>query len=78
MTLCKLKDQNAILTGDLNLNLLNYNKKPETFFLEGIFTNNFLSQITFPIRVTKNSATLVDSMLINKEEANATWGNFTT
>ena len=31
--LTKLKDQNTISTGDLNLNLLNYNINPETHFL---------------------------------------------
>ena len=43
-----LKNQNTILAGYLNLNLLNYNKKPETHpFPEGIFKNNFLKQTTF-------------------------------
>ena len=35
----KLKNQNKILSGVLNLNLLDYNKKPGNhIFLEGIFT----------------------------------------
>ena len=56
----KLKNQNKILSGDLNLNLLGYNKKPENhLFLEGIFTNNFFPQIILPTRVTRNSAILI-------------------
>ena len=47
LLLSKQKNENTILTGDLNHNLLNYNKKPEThLFMERIFTSNFLPQIT--------------------------------
>ena len=74
-----LKNQNTISAGYLNLNLLNYNKKPETHpFPEGIFKNNFLKQTTLPTRVTKNSAKLIDNILVNKEQVKTTSGNFTT
>lgn len=71
--LTKLKDQNTISTGDLNLNLLNYNINPEThFLLNGDFKNYFPPQITVSTRVKKNSPTLIDNILINKEEAKGT------
>ena len=71
--LTKLKDQNTISTGDLNLNLLNYNINSEThFLLNGDFKNNFPPQITVATIVKKNSPTLIDNILINKEEAKGT------
>ena len=67
--LTKLKDQNTISTGDLNLNLLNYNINSEThFLLNGDFKNNFPPQITVSTRVKKNSPTLIDNIWINKGE----------
>lgn len=77
--LSKLKNQKTALAQDLNFNLLNYNKKSETHLLvEGIFTNNFLPKITLPARVTKNSATLIEKILIRKEEAKTICCNYTT
>ena len=71
--LTKLKDQNTISTGDLNLNLLSYNINSEThFLLNGDFKNNFPPQITVATIVKKNSPTLIDNILINKEEAKGT------
>ena len=71
--LTKLKDQNTISTGDLNLNLLNYNINSEThILLNGDFKNNPPPQITVSTRVRKNSPTLIDNILINKEEAKGT------
>ena len=76
--LCKLKNQNTILAGDLNLNLLNYKKKPETCLpKERIFKRNFLPQITLPTRVIKKFATLIEKIPIIKEEAKTICGNFT-
>ena len=67
--LTKLKDQNTISTGHLNLNLLNYNINSKThFLLNGDFKNNFPLQITVSTRVKKNSPTLIDNILINKEK----------
>lgn len=56
-------------SGEFNLNLLNYNKLETLLFLERIFTNNFFPQVTLSTRVTKNSLTLIDNILINQEEA---------
>ena len=71
--LSTIKDQNIISTGNVNLNNLNQNKKPETYlFLEVIFTNNFLPLIILPTRVIKSSATLIDNILINKEDIQRT------
>ena len=37
---------------------------------------NFLLKITLSVRVTKNSETLIAKIVINKEELEATCGNF--
>ena len=67
------------MTGDVNRNLLNYKKNPEThFFIEQIFTSNFLYKLLFPTNVIKYCAILTDNILINKEEVKTTCSNFTT
>ena len=69
----------AIITGDFNLNLLNYAKNTGTFeFLESVFSNNSTRQINLPTRITGTSSTLIDNVLINSQENLYTSGNLTT
>ena len=66
----KVKNQSTVLPADFHLNPLNFNKNLEAYlFLEYIFANNFLSQITLSTRITKNSVKLFNSVLIKKKKA---------
>ena len=63
------REKKPIITGDFNLNLLNYAKNIGTFeFLESVFSNNFTPQINLPTRITGTSSTLIDIILINSQE----------
>ena len=58
----KRENKKTIITGDFNLNLLNYAKNIGTFeFLESVFSNNFTPQINLPTRITGTSSTLIDN-----------------
>ena len=77
----KIKKENkkTIVTGDFNLNLLNYAINIETSeFLESVFSNNFTPQINLPTRITGSSSTLIYNILINAQENVYTSGNLTT
>ena len=67
------------MTGDFNLNLLNYTKNIGIYeFLESIFSNNFTPQINLPIRITGTSPPINDNILISSQENVYTSGNLTT
>ena len=73
------REKKPIITGDFNLNLLNYAKNIGTFeFLESVFSNNFTPQINLPTRITGTSSTLIDNILINSQENAYTSRNHTT
>ena len=75
----KRENKKTIITGDFNLNLLNYAKNIGTFeFLESVFSNNFTPQINLPTRITGTSSTLIDNILINSQENAYTSRNHTT
>ena len=58
----KRENKKTIITGNFNLNLLNYAKNIGTFeFLESVFSNNFTPQINLPTRITGTSSTLIDN-----------------
>ena len=72
----KRENKKTIITGDFNLNLLNYAKNIGTFeFLESVFSNNFTPQINLPTRITGTSSTLMGNILINSQESVYTPGN---
>ena len=74
----KRENKKTIITGDFNLNLLNYAKNIGTFeFLESVFSSNFTPQINFPTRITGTSSTIIDNILINSQENVYTSGNLT-
>ena len=73
------ENKSTLLTGDLNVNLINYNKKRGTYnFLELPFNHNFTPQITLPTRVTEKSAILIDNIFVNNPSSNYLSGNITT
>ena len=73
------ENKEVILTGDFNVNLLNFGKKRGTHqFLEELFHNNYTPQITLPTRITDRSATLIDNIFLNTQLHKQTSGNITT
>ena len=73
------ENKSTLLTGDFNVNLINYNKKRGTYnFLELLFNHNFTPQITLPTRVTEKSTTLIDNIFVNNPSFKYLSGNITT
>ena len=73
------ENKSTLLTGDFNINLINYNKKGGTYnFLELLFNHNFAPQITLPTRVTEKSAKLIDNIFANNASFKYLSGNITT
>ena len=73
------KENKVILTGDFNVNLLNFGRKRGTHqFLEELFHNNYTPQITLPTRITDRSATLIGNIFLNTQRHKQTSGNITT
>ena len=73
------ENKEVILTGDFNVNLLNFGKKRGTHqFLEELFHNNYTPQITLPTRITDRSNTLIDNNFLNAQVHKQTSGNITT
>ena len=64
-----LKNDHDLLIGlDHNLNLLNYENYADTqAFLEAIVDSEMFPCITRPTRITHQSATLIDNIILNKE-----------
>ncbi|XP_065671679.1 uncharacterized protein LOC136089556 [Hydra vulgaris] len=62
----KLCGKCVYFAGDLNLDLLEYNKNKDvrTFF-NIMFQNGFIPTINKPTRITKNTATSIDQIIIN-------------
>ena len=58
--------KNIIFAGDLNINVLGYesNKKVQ-HFLSSMFQYNMIPTINKPTRVTRNTATAIDHIIIN-------------
>ena len=66
--LYKEKNKEIILGMDHNLNLLKTNTHKDTQdFLDINFNNNIFPCITHPTRITKSTATLIDSVFISQQ-----------
>ena len=73
------ENKSTLLTGDFNVNLINYDKKRGTYnFLELLFNYNFTPQITLPTRVNDKSATLICNIFVNNPFFKYLSGNITT
>ena len=63
----KDKNKPIYITGDLNLNLLDYNTNAKVkSLLDIIFAHSFVPLINKPTRISKNNATVIDHILTNK------------
>ena len=62
----KIKGADIVIGLDHNLDLLKKDQHPNTHaFLECILENNMVPCITRPTRITNNTATLIDNILIS-------------
>ena len=65
LTKIKNENENTILNGGFNVNLINYNKNRGTYkLLEQLLNHNFTPQITFPTRITEKTVTLIDKIFV--------------
>ena len=77
-TKIKTENKNIILTGDFNVNLINYYKNRGTYeFLEQLFNHKFTPQIMLPTRITAKAATLIDNTFVNGHAQKYNFGNIT-
>ena len=66
-----VKNKTFYLCGDLNINLLNYEKHADTnIFFNNLFSFGMCPLINKPSRITKDSATLIDNIFSNNIESN--------
>ena len=58
-------DNNLIICGDFNIDLLRFNERNIiNDYLESVLSNGLIPKITYPTRLTENSATLIDNALV--------------
>ena len=65
----KIKKDNkiAIVAGDFNINLVNYDKSNDTHsYLNKLLLNNFMPVILMPTRITAHTATLIDHIYVHQ------------
>ena len=57
--------KNVVLTGDFNINLLNFKvNNAVSEYLDSIISNGYLPKITVPTRLTQRHGTLIDNFLV--------------
>ena len=59
------ENKSCFITGDFNINLLNYVHPSSQAFLDLIYSYSFLPLINKPTRITNTSATLIDNLFTN-------------
>lgn len=68
-----------VLTGDFNINLLNYDTDTNvTNFIDTLSNYLILPHINLPTRITETSKTLIDNIFISPTTQKSTSGNFIT
>ena len=72
------ENKSTLLTGDFNVNLINYDKNEAHDFLELLFNHNFTPQVTLPTRENEESATLIDNIFVNNPSFKYLSGSITT
>ena len=61
-----IKNKKVILSGDFNINILKIAEKPAyANFFDMLTANSLLPNITYPTRITRTSATLIDNIYSN-------------
>ena len=76
----RLENKPSTITGDFNLNTKYMQNTGVNQFLENVLSNNFIPQITLPVRITEKIATLIDNIFTNSytHNSNCLSGNITT
>ena len=65
VTLSKLnKNDSCIMTGDVNINLLNIDGTITTDYISSVMSHGFVPYITRPTRITEYTATLIDHLFV--------------
>ena len=61
-----IENKQCYIMGDFNINMLNYDHHMETHdYVDVMFSNCLIPQITKPIRITPTTATLIDNIYSN-------------
>ena len=58
------KNETSVITGDMNINLLNIDWALTTDYISSVMSHGFIPYITRPTRITEYTATLVDHLFI--------------
>ena len=67
-----------VLLGDFNANLIHYDlDRDDSDFLDLMYSDTFLPQITTPSCITSKSATLTDNIFVNEYGTTSLSGNLT-
>ena len=67
-TLTKLDDRkNAILAGDMNIDLIKYTNESVTSYLSTMMSYRYLPYVTLPTRITQFSTTSIDHIFMKKK-----------
>ena len=58
------KNETCVITGDMNINLLNIDGAITTDYISSVMSHRFIPYITRPTRITEFTATLIDHLFI--------------
>ena len=58
------KNETCVITGDMNINLLNIDGAITTDYISSVMSHGFIPYITRPTRITEYTATLIDHLFI--------------
>ena len=62
----RIENKQCYIMGDFNINLLNYDHHMETHdYVDAMFSNSLIPQITNPTRITATTTTLIDNIYSN-------------
>jgi hypothetical protein len=62
---CLQRYSNVLITGDFNINLLNYKEKQHvSHYVDSIIANSYIPKITYPTRLTQQHGTLIDNFFM--------------
>jgi len=61
-----IRKKHLFITGDFNIDLLSYHSRATTSkFMDQMFTHGLFPSITYPTRITSNSASIIDNIFTN-------------
>ena len=63
----------TIITGDINIDIMKYNEKNVSEYLNLLFSFKFLPYINLPSRITSHSATCIDHVFIRLPNSKKVW-----